>query len=119
MAKRKTLENKLDTLWSEKIRSKGKCEVCSKASPLNAHHYYSRSCKSVRWDLDNGFCLCVGHHVFSSGFSAHKTPAEFVEWAVRERGEQWHDELNKRKNTDGKYHLHELEEMIEKLKLAF
>ena len=79
------------------------CEKCHKLSPLNAHHFYSRSVRAVRWDLNNGFCLCVGCHTFSSKFSAHKTPAEFVEWAIERRGQEWYDDLKNRKNKIAKY----------------
>ena len=90
---------KLDKAWSEAIRKSGRCEVCGKTTRLNAHHFYSRSIRIVRWDMDNGFCLCVGCHVFSSKFSAHKTPAEFVEWAIEKRGQEWYDNLKERKNS--------------------
>ena len=90
---------KLDKAWSETIRQYGMCESCNKTSRLNAHHFYSRSVMCVRWDIYNGFCLCVGCHVFSSKFSAHKTPAEFVEWAIKSRGKGWYDALKEKKNT--------------------
>jgi len=95
--------NKLDKTWSTKVREYGMCEKCHKLSPLNAHHFYSRSVRAVRWDLNNGFCLCVGCHTFSSKFSAHKTPAEFVEWAIERRGQEWYDDLKNRKNKIAKY----------------
>ena len=94
---------KLDKAWSEAIRQHGMCEVCKKTSRLNAHHFYSRSIMRVRWDIYNGFCLCVGCHVFSSSFSAHKTPAEFVEWAIESRGQAWYDSLKEKKNSLMKY----------------
>lgn len=100
---KKSLIKKLDLAWSKKVREYGMCEKCAKLSPLNAHHFYSRSIRSVRWDTDNGFCLCVGCHVFSSNFSAHKTPAEFVEWAIEKRGDEWYNQLKLRKNTFLKY----------------
>ena len=93
----------LDQKWSKKVKTKGFCEKCGKTTYLNAHHFYSRSIRSVRWDVDNGFCLCTGCHVFSSKFSAHKTPAEFVEWAIEQRGQEWYDDLKDRKNTLMKY----------------
>ena len=40
---------------------------------------------------------------FSSKFSAHKTPAEFVEWAIEKRGIQWYEDLKERKNSMIKY----------------
>ena len=106
---------KLDKSWSEKVREYGMCEKCHKLSPLNAHHFYSRSVRSVRWDTDNGFCLCVGCHTFSSKFSAHKTPAEFVEWAIERRGEKWYDSLKKRKNQTVKYIDDDVDRLIKEL----
>ena len=99
---KKELINKLDDAWSDRIRQYGRCEVCGKDSRLNAHHFYSRAIRVVRWDIDNGFCLCVGCHVFSSKFSAHLTPAEFVEWAIDHRGQKWYDDLKIKKNTPQK-----------------
>ena len=29
----------------------------------------------------------------SSHFSAHKTPLEFAEWIIKERGQTWYDNL--------------------------
>ena len=106
---------KLDKSWSEKVREYGMCEKCHKLSPLNAHHFYSRSVRSVRWDTDNGFCLCVGCHTFSSHFSAHKTPAEFVEWAIERRGKKWYDSLKKRKNQTVKYIDDDVDRLIKEL----
>ena len=100
---KRVLIKKLDTAWSDRIKQFGCCEVCGKIKPLNAHHFYSRSIRVVRWDVDNGFCLCVGCHVFSSKFSAHKTPAEFVEWAIEKRGKSWYDDLKDKKNSIIKY----------------
>ena len=48
---------------------------------------------TVRHDVDNGVCLCAGHHVFKSDFSAHKTPTEFVEWIKVYRGLEWYERL--------------------------
>ena len=100
---KKLLIKKLDTAWSDRIKQFGCCEVCGKIKPLNAHHFYSRSIRIIRWDVDNGFCLCVGCHVFSSKFSAHKTPAEFVEWAIDQRGKDWYEQLKWKKNRMIKY----------------
>ena len=71
MKVRKGIDGKLDIAWSKlvKLRAGMKCEYCSKTSYLNSHHIYSRSKKSTRWNPDNGICLCVGHHTFSSTFS--------------------------------------------------
>jgi len=103
---------KLDKAWSYQVKIKSLCEKCGKTTRLNAHHFYSRSIRSVRWDVDNGFCLCTGCHVFSSNFSAHKTPAEFVEWAIESRGQVWYDALKERKNTLVKYKDFDVEKIL-------
>jgi len=115
---RKTLVRNLDKVWSQAVREKAdsQCEHCGKVSPLNSHHFYSRSVYSVRWDIENGFCLCVGCHVFSSKFSAHKTPAEFVEWARETRSDEWYESLKDRKNTVRKFKNFDLEELLSEIK---
>jgi hypothetical protein len=60
--------------------------------------------------------LCVGCHTFSSKFSAHKTPAEFVEWAIERRGEEWYDDLKVRKNKTVKYTDDDVSTLIKELK---
>ena len=85
---------KLDKLWSAKIREPGVCAYCGKGKPevrLNAHHIYDRKIRALRWELDNGICLCVSHHKFGQEFSAHATPLPFIDWLL------------------GQYHLLELE----------
>ena len=107
---------KLDNAWSAKVREYGMCEYCHKTSHLNAHHFYSRAIRSVRWDIDNGFCLCAGCHVLSSKFSAHKTPAEFVDWAIERRGREWYDDLRERKNQSIKYFDADVPDLLEIIK---
>lgn len=84
----------LDTLWAKvvKHRAKNRCEYCGKITTLNSHHIFSRSNMATRWDVDNGVCLCVSHHVFGT-MSAHKAPIEFVEWLKEKRGELWYEQL--------------------------
>ena len=118
MAKRTTLRKALDEQWKIVMHQKGRCEVCGKTTRLNAHHFYSRSALSTRWDLDNGFLLCVGCHVFSSKFSAHKTPADFVEWAIESRGIDWYENLKAKHNTVVKFSDSELSLILEKLRIT-
>ena len=75
----KGIDKKLDDAWAKlvKLKAGNKCEYCGKTDRLNSHHVYSRSNRSVRWDIDNGYSLCVGHHVFGN-FSAHKSPLDFA-----------------------------------------
>jgi len=111
--KRRKLIDKLDKLWSEKVKSVGKCAYCGKDSYLNPHHIYSRSNYSTRWDLDNGICLCSGCHTLSSTFSAHKTPMEFSEYIKEKRGNEWFNRLRAKAKQVVKYSNSDLEEMIE------
>lgn len=83
---RKGLIKKADDLWAKiiKIRDGYKCQRCqSTHKQLNSCHFYSRAAKSVRWDLKNGVCLCVGCHFFT-----HQNPAEFVQWFTEWAGEE-------------------------------
>lgn len=107
-----------DALWSEKVKKLAgyKCEYSGQTEHLNSHHVYSRSNHSVRWDVRNGVCLTVGHHVFSSVFSAHKTPIEFIEWIKGVRGEEWYNDLRKRAAQVKQYTVQELQEVINELK---
>lgn len=96
----KNLKKACDTLWAEVVKAQAgyKCEFCKRPDTLNSHHVFSRSKSSTRHDVDNGVCLCVAHHTFSSGFSAHKTPVEFIEWLKERRGEAWYLKLRLRAN---------------------
>lgn len=105
---------KLDILFSEavKIESGHKCLMCGKTTHLNCHHFYSRSSQSVRWHIPNGVALCSGHHTLSNN-SAHKAPADFVDFMVNERGEKWLDDLREKKNTITKQFFEEVKQDLE------
>lgn len=85
----------LDDKWSRLVKERdgNKCVYCGKTDYLNSHHIFSRSNKSTRWYLPNGITLCVGHHTFSTKFSAHKTPMEFAEWIKGKNGADWYEDL--------------------------
>lgn len=114
---KKTLENKLDKLWAEavKLRAGYKCEYCGNTSNLNAHHIFTRSRKATRFELNNGICLCVLHHTFSSKFSAHKCPIEFTHFLEKKHGREWLNTLQKMSNEVYKPSIEELEETIKYL----
>lgn len=117
MKKLKGVDGKLDDAWSKlvKLRARNECEYCGKSSPLNSHHIFSRSKKSVRWDAMNGICLCVGHHTFSSKFSAHKTPTEFTYWLERKKGKAYMELLTIKANQISKLHQFEKEILLQEL----
>lgn len=79
-----TMEAKLDKIVSKIVRSRGSCEKCglSDYSKLQAAHIYSRTYRSVRWDLLNILCLCAGCH-----FHGHKNPVLFTEFVKQHLGD--------------------------------
>lgn len=108
-------EKDLDILWAKVIKLRdGKCQVpgCKKDN-LNAHHIYSRSARSVRWELDNGISLCAGHHTLKSEFSAHRTPVEFTEFLIEVKGQEFMDNLKQLKNSIDKPDRAEIKEYLE------
>lgn len=107
---RKPQTENLDNLWSQivKARAGGKCEVCGVTKSLNSHHIFSRSNRSVRWDLNNGVCVCVSHHVFGL-FSAHKSPIEFSEWLKEKRGIVWYEALREKAKKSVQFTLEDKE----------
>ena len=100
---KKSLIKLLDLKWAEKIKEDGFCKYCGKTSHLNAHHVFSRSSRSTRWDLENGICQCSGCHTLSSKFSAHLTGTEFTLWIIDLRGWEWYADLRERWNKSVKF----------------
>tara|TARA_R110000803_G_scaffold69058_2_gene131222 strand:+ start:6732 stop:7118 length:387 start_codon:yes stop_codon:yes gene_type:complete len=118
MKKLKGVDGKLDIAWSKLVKLKAgmKCEIpnCRKTT-LNSHHIYSRSKKSTRWETMNGICLCVGHHTFSSKFSAHKTPLEFTDWLRAYKGLDYMELLTIKAHQTSKLHPFEKELLLQEL----
>lgn len=116
-SERKTLSNKLDTLSSKICRLSGRCAICGKSDGvLNAHHFFSRKYKCLRWYLPNLVCLCVYHHTFNFTFSAHKTPEAFKARMIEINGQQWFDDLEARKQAKCSQSVEYLRELYETLK---
>ena len=110
---KKTWKNQLDKLWSEIIRSKGYCEICGTTVNLNAHHIISRHNKVLRWDLQNGICLCVSCHKFST-HSVHNDPLGFMEWFKKKNPEDY-EYLKNKKNKIANYTISDYEEIYQNL----
>jgi hypothetical protein len=107
-------KKKLDKLWSEIVRSKGKCEICGKTEYLNSHHVIGRRSLNTRWDLKNGCCLCSGCHTFKNQ-SAHQDPLFFIDWMKKNRPEDL-DYLNKKRIEPPKpFTLKDYEDKLEEL----
>lgn len=98
-------DKSLLSLWAEvvKLYDHNMCAVCGKTEYLNAHHIFSRNNRSTRYDLDNGVALCPSHHTFNNHMSAHKAPAEFIEWIKEKRGIEWYDRLRLKAKSVKKY----------------
>ena len=68
--KNKAYSKWLDRLWGLIIHSRDiGCQWCRKndGSKLDAHHIFSRTNKSTRWDTLNGLLLCFYCHNFRIG----------------------------------------------------
>lgn len=108
-SRRKTLSKGLDDIWRQYIykRAGNKCEYCGKEGKLNAHHIFSRSNRPIRWDEDNGICLCPLHHTLGNE-SFHKSPATMLDWLKQERGQIWYDRLLLKAGTSTKFAVDDL-----------
>lgn len=92
----KTLKKSLDILWSQLVKMRDRqCIRCGSSYRLQASHIFSRSQKSVRWDLDNGMSLCSGCHLFFW----HKNPIEATEFIKNRLGEQKYEDLRLKART--------------------
>lgn len=93
---------KLDLIWSAEVKKEAgyRCELCGKKSnecALQSHHYYGRRHRSLRWDIQNGICLCYVHH--KGGLqSAHESPEWFRGQMIDLRGHNWLKYLQKQAN---------------------
>jgi hypothetical protein len=110
---RKHLSKQLDDLWRQYIykRAGNKCEYCGKEGSLNAHHIFSRSNRPIRWDTDNGICLCPYHHTLGT-ISFHKAPAMMLGWLQTIRGSVWYERLLLKAGTSTKFSLDDLKMLV-------
>ncbi len=87
----KSLQKKALSLWKEivKLRAEKRCEnpPCKKTKRLQAHHVESYSTnKFLRYDPENGVCLCTTDHKFGR-HSAHHSFAFMYQFMSKERPE--------------------------------
>jgi hypothetical protein len=92
-----------DKLFSEIVRSRGRCEArvaktCSGADPerLQCAHIISRRYNAVRWDEENALCLCSACHMF---FTWH--PVEWELFIDERRGFGAYRDMLRRAIADG------------------
>ena len=104
--KKSTLKNKVDKLFSLKIRSQGYCTFkgyngikCS--DTLQCMHVIGRANHRLRWDERNAFCGCSAHHIY---YTHH--PLEFYEtvsngwpdiwrYLMKHKNEMWDKNIEK------------------------
>lgn len=107
------LTKKADQLFSIAIRLRDKrCRRTGNTENLQCSHIWGRSNKFLRWDMDNAFTLSAGQHLYWW----HKEPAEAIEWAKQELGEEKWNELKQKKNQPFKLTAEFIKERIEFLK---
>jgi hypothetical protein len=71
-----TLKRKADKLFSDKVRSIGKCEICGSTKSLQCCYFITRRILKLRYEPWNAACLCGGCH-----FRGHQHPRWFTdEW---------------------------------------
>ena len=119
MKKRKGIDFKLDQAWSllVKLRAGHRCEIpnCKHKPTLNSHHIFSRKNAAVRWDVNNGLCLCIGHHTMSTKFSAHGNPIDFTYFLEEYKGSDFIDDLSRKAHSTKKWLKFEKEELLDEL----
>lgn len=97
------LSKKLDKIVGQIIRSKGRCERCGSTEMLQWCHIITRGAKSIRWDLDNAFCLCHKcHYMFTNN------PEKWPVFVDDHMGEGHYMSLHRRANQYLKVNHQEL-----------
>lgn len=109
---RKRLEKQLDILWRQRVLEKfsSSCAVCGRKNGIQAHHIFSRTHKSTRWDIENGIALCSGHHLW-----AHREPEEFRRFLIHRLGEEKYNELYEKSRKPSHFSISDLERILEEL----
>ena len=99
-----SLTRKLDKLFSQIVRKRGKCAWCGTKEGLECCHIFSRKYRSLRWSLDNAVCMCHSHHFYS-----HSNPILFAEFVKNYLGEEKYELLKEARNQITKLTLEDLQ----------
>ena len=123
-AKKRKLRDECDDLWKQIIlkRYDYVCELCGEDWRLTAHHYYFKgSVSHLRYELDNGICLCGKCHASLHWKGNDQKLVE--DKIVKLRGTKWINRLKKKRANKPKYFTTTLgyyqeikEELLNKLK---
>jgi hypothetical protein len=74
---------------------------------LQCAHIYSRTYRSVRWDLDNLLCLCAGCH-----FTSHRKPLELSDFVKTYLGEPLYTSLKLRATALKRWTIPDMQELL-------
>lgn len=91
-------------LWHTKAgeRAENKCEICGIESDcLQTHHIFSKSNKSICYDLINALHVCNDHHRWAEKVGELYVIAFLIDNKIRDLN--WMNELIARKNVIVKY----------------
>lgn len=97
---RKATSRQCDILAGQLVRSRGVCEAAGSveglkcSSVLQWAHIVSRRYRSVRWSMDNAFCMCSAHHLYYTW-----RPVEFDVFAADKIGADKLSELKSKALT--------------------
>jgi len=94
--KRQKRQKYLHAVWSVAVRTRDHytCQYCGLESKMTqAHHIFSATNGSTRYDLDNGITLCWRCHFFIAHNDGHNDLYWFIEheWMGEKRFEALHD----------------------------
>lgn len=114
---RKSIEKKLDKLWSTVGKSHAQCEICltlpyelqKKYTQLHPHHIIGRASRATRWDLKNRLWVCPSHHTL--GKPNETVQSNLGGWFIN-----WYsdDDWMSKHRPDDKIHLQNLHNAIKK-----
>ena len=88
---------KLDNIVKQQVKERDNytCQFpgCGKSGKgMHCHHIFTVRNRATRWYKLNLILLCPGHHTFRID-SAHKAPADFIEFIKERLGEKEYDAL--------------------------
>jgi len=109
------LKKKADTLFSQVVRKRGHCELqffggkrCG--GVLQCSHVFSRARNSTRYNEENSFCACYGHHRYW-----HQHPIEATRFVENKYGREKLDMLQWKSQQYKSWKVYELEVLIAEL----
>ena len=115
---RQKVVKRLDDIVSKYIRERDKsCVQCGKKENLSNGHVFSRRAYNTRWDISkNGNChtQCWG-----CNFRHSKDNYDYYNWYIEKFGMDRFNELRLEFRTPKKFLTIELEELYDKIKLAY